>query len=208
MPRIRTVKIKVALKMTPMTILQLIEFSNHVVLSMTGNSNFALPVPSLAAVSNAIASVEAAVADAHRGSATATSDKLAKRKLLQDLMTSLGAYVESVANLDPPNAITIIRSAGMEVKQALPPKPNGFRLKLTGKPGEVLLMTTRVRSSAYKWEYTTTPDVDSSWLVYVENMNREILLKGLQSGLRYYFRVAVIQDKAGPWSQVISTIVL
>jgi hypothetical protein len=207
MPKQRTPKVKVALKMTPMSFLQLLDFSNHVVKCMTGNGYFLNPTPSLATISSNVSNLAVLVAVAYHSPPTGTADRYAKRKILQDSMTALGAYVESVANLDPPNAVTIITSAGMEVKQALPVKPSGFRLKLTGVPGEVLLMTTRVRSAAYKWAYTTTPDDAASWIC-IENVNREILLKGLKSGQVYCFRVSVIQHRAGPWSQVIKTMVL
>jgi len=208
MPKQAILKMKVALKMSPMTILQLIDFSKHVINCMTSNAYFPSPSPSLASISAHIYNLEAAVAASHHGPPTATANKLAKRVLLHEAMTVLGAYVERIANQDPPNAVTIITSAGMEVKRALPAKPSGFRLKLTGVPGEVLLMTDRVRSAGYKWEYTTTPDVQESWQVYLENVNREVLVKGLTSATRYYFRVAVIGHRIGPWSQVINTVVL
>jgi hypothetical protein len=208
MPKQAILKVKVALKMSPMTDLQLIDFSKHVVDSMTANPHFPAPFPSLADLTTLILDFESAFAVAYNGPPTTTAHKLVKRQLLHGAMTLIGAYVEGIANLDPPNALKIVFSAGMEVRSALPPKASGFRLKLTGNPGEVVLMTDRVRSAAYKWEYTTTPDDPASWLVYLENMKREVLLKGLNSATRYYFRVAVILHGSGPWSRVIDTVIL
>jgi hypothetical protein len=200
-------KVKVSLKMSKMTFLQLTDFSNHVLASMTGNPHFAAPSPALTAISSDIAGLQAAIVAAKPSTPTATADKHAKRKVLYDAMTHLGAYVEGIANLDPPNAITIITSAGMEVKSPGKPRPAGFRLQLTGKPGEVKLLTTHVAASAYKWQYTTTPADNASWITS-ETSIAKLLLSGLTSAAHYYFRVAVIGHTTGAWSNVISTVVL
>ncbi len=207
MPKHRIKKAKVVLKLSELTFLQMIDFSKHVISSMSGNAYFPAPLPALNTISTNIANLDAAVMLANTRTPSATADKHAKRKLLHDSMTSLGFYVEAIANQDPANALTIITSAGMTPKKDLPPKPSGFRLVLTGVPGEVKLLTDWVRLAGYKWEYTTTPEDETSW-IETDSMKRELLLSGLTTGLRYYFRVAVILHTCGPYSQVINTIVL
>lgn len=193
--------------MSKMTFLQLVDYSNHVVTSMTGNVHFASPSPSLAAVGASITSLQAAIIASKPSTPTATADKHAKRKALVDLMTHLGAYVEGIANMDPPNAITIITSAGMEVKAPGKPRAAGFRLQLTGKPGEVRLLTGSVSGAAYKWQYTSTPADNLSWITQETSITK-LLITGLSSGTRYSFRVAVIGHTTGAWSTVLNTVVL
>ncbi len=199
--------VKVALKMSKMTFLQLADFAKHVVGSMTGNANFTAPLPTMATMNANIASLEAAIAASKPSTPTKTADKHAKKKVLYDAMNQLGAYVAGVANLDPPNAITIITSAGMVEKAAPKPKASGFRLLLSKTPGEVTLYTASVKNAAYKWQYTTTPAVDASWIT-VEGKLSKYLITGLTSGSRYYFRVAVITHTTGPWSNQISSMIL
>jgi hypothetical protein len=206
MSTLKVKKVKTSLKLSKMTFLQLVDFAKHVVASMTGNAHFVAPLPLLATISTAIASLEAAIVASKPSTPTATADKHAKRKVLYDAMTHLGAYVEGIANMDPPNAVTIVTSAGMEVKLPGKPRPAGFRLQLTGKPGEVRLLTTSVKAAAYKWQYTPTPTDINSW-VTVESSLAKLLLTGLTSVTRYYFRVAVIGHTTGAWSTVINAVI-
>ena len=164
----------------------------------------ASPSPTLATLNANIASLEAAIVASKPSTPTATADKHAKKKVLYDAMNTMGAYVAGVANLDPPNAVTIITSAGMVERAAVKPKASGFRLLLSSTPGNVTLYTTSVKNAAYKWQYTTTPAVDASW-VTVEGTQAKYLITGLASGSRYYFRVAVITHITGPWSNLITT---
>jgi hypothetical protein len=199
--------VKVALKMSKMTFLQLADFASHVVSSMTANAHFTAPLPTMATMNANIASLTAAIAAAKPTTPAATADKHAKKKVLYDAMNQLGAYVAGVANLDPPNAATIIASAGMVEKAAAKPKASGFRLVLSTTPGDVTLYTTSVKNAAYKWQYTLTPAVDASWIT-VEGTLAKYLITGLTSASRYYFRVAVITHITGPWSNQITTVML
>lgn len=189
-----------------MTTLQMASFSKQVVADMTGNAHFPSPSPALSVIDANTLALDTAIAVVKRGIPATTADMHAKRKVLHDLLKSLGVYVEVVANQDPPNALTIAKSSGMGIKLDPKPRPAGFRLQPTNVPGQVKLFTTSVPRGAYKWEYTTTPAVDASW-VSVENNAAKILITGLTSASRYYFRVAVATKSLGPWSDVINTVI-
>jgi hypothetical protein len=199
-------KVIIALRMDRMTPLQLVDFSKQIVTAMTGNAYFASPSPTLASINSNIVSLEAAIAVTKRGIQATTADMHAKKKILHDALKNLGAYVEGIANLDPPNAITIARSAEMGIKNDPKPRPSGFRLQLTGIPGQVRLYTTSIKSGSYRWEYTLTPTDNASW-ISVENNLAKILITGLTSGQRYYFRAAAVERTLGPWSTIINTVV-
>jgi hypothetical protein len=199
-------KVTVAMRMGKLTILQLIYFAKHVIASMTNNPHFSSPSPSLASMSTNIQNLEAAVAAAKYGPPTATEDMHAKKKVLYDAMKQMGAYVEGIANLDPPNAAAIATSAGVGLKNDPKPRASGFRLTLTGVPGQVKLYALSVKAASYKWEYTLTPADASSWISLDTNVAK-LLITGLTSGQRYSFRVAAVLKTLQPWSQVISTLV-
>ena len=196
-----------ALGLSRMTYLQLIDFGNQVVLKMTGNVHFPAPNPTLAAIQTAITGLDTLVTAPRPHSTSQTADKTAKRKVLHDLLTTLAAYVAGIANLDPPNAVTIAESSGM--KTAIPKKApqNGFRVLPNKIQGQAKLATTKIRNAAYHWQYTLTPADDASWKSY-DGMEARVTFTGLVSGLKYYFRVAVIQKGVGPYSVVLSYVVL
>jgi len=194
------------MRMGRLTVLLLIDFAKHVVASMTNNQYFTTPAPSLASITTAVQNLEAAVAAAKHGPPAATEDVHTKKKVLYDTLKNLGAYVEGVANLDPPNAATIAKSAGVGLKNDPKPRATGFRLTLPGAPGQVKLYTSSVKAASYKWEYTLTPADATSWISLDTNVSK-LLVINLTSGQRYYFRVANVLKTLQPWSQVISTLV-
>jgi hypothetical protein len=200
-------KVRVALKLHQKTDLQLIDFCNHILQTMTGNINFPSPQPTLAAMTTATNALDAAVKIPKPHTPTQTADIQVKRKLLRDLMTSTGAYVEGVANLDPVNALTILKSSGMTPHADPKPKLNGFRFLPNAIPGQVKLATDRTNGAMYKWQYTLTPADETSWKTQESNVTKTVIPL-LISGARYSFRVAVVLKVAGPWSNVISIIVM
>jgi hypothetical protein len=200
-------RVRMSMHLCEMTYLELIDFSNQVVLHMTGNIHFPSPAPTLAAIQAAITDLDNLVTAPKPLSTSQTADKKAKRKLLHDLLTALAAYVAHIANQDPPNAITIAESSGIPV--APPPKvpQNGFRVMANKIPGRAKLATTWVRNAAYHWEYTLTPADPASWKSY-QGLYAKTTFTGLTSGLKYYFRVALIRKGIGPFSIVLSYVVL
>ena len=89
MTRLKVKKVKVALNMSSMTLLELIDFSKKVLSAMTGNAYFSLPFPALNIIHANISDLESVLSSSLYGP-TATEFKLAKRKVLQNSMTQLG----------------------------------------------------------------------------------------------------------------------
>jgi hypothetical protein len=201
-------KVKVALKLDEKTTLQLIDFCYSVHQSMLGNTYFPAPNPTLTDISTALTALEISVNAPKPHKPDQTADILAKRGVLENLMTWLGAYVEGVVNLDPVNSVTILQSTGIERKKDPKARLNGFRLIEEFVPGQVKLATDMVKGAGYKWQYSLSQNEEGNWSSVVGNLTR-IVIPDLLRGQRYFFRVAVIQKYgAGPWSYVISTIVL
>ena len=198
----------VVLGLTRLPIPQEIELSRFVVTSMTGNANFTTPSPTLATITANANALETAYVAAQGGGKDEHAVMYAKKLLLELSLKALAGYVESIANANPVNAESIILSAGMQVKKRPSPRANGFRLSLTGKPGEVLLKTDFDDRATFTWQTTFTPLAEDSWQTIHVGTQAKYLATGLTRGMLYFFRVAKV-DKDGqqPWSGVAYTYV-
>lgn len=203
---VKVKKVKTSLKLAKKTVLQLIDYARHVVGLMTGNSHFTTPAPALATVGTDATNLENAQALVKHGTPALTADRNAKRVILHNELVNLAAYVEGIANMDPVNALTIAKSSGFDLKADPTPRQNGFRLKALTTAGQVELKTNSVPRSSYIWQYTATPNDEASWKAQQGNLAK-MIITGLISGQRVYFRVAVVGKTQGPWSNVLSTIV-
>jgi hypothetical protein len=124
-------------------------------------------------------------------------------------LTSLSFYVESTANGNLQTAETVALSSGMEVKQRGVRTAHDFEVSTNGDPGEVNLSTKFVNRATFIWQMTTTsPDSDTTiWETIGQGTRSKFLKTGLNSGTRYYFRVAVVDKNGqGPWSNVLNII--
>jgi hypothetical protein len=187
-------------------VLQLIDYARHVVGLMTGNSHFTTPTPALTTVSADATNLETAQSLVKHGTPALTADRNTKKVILHDALSQLASYVEGIANADPMNALTIAKSSGFDLKADPTPRQNGFRIKALTVAGQVELRTTAVPRSSYIWQYTATPNDDASWKTQQGNIAK-MIITGLISGQRIYFRVAVVGKTQGPWSNLLSVII-
>ena len=98
-----------------------IEYSRNIVISMTGNSNFTTPNPSLALVTTAANNTETASIAAIDGGKRKTAAMHQKEAILDNLLSQLGNYVEATANAAAAaggDAQAVILSSGMDFKRA------------------------------------------------------------------------------------------
>lgn len=197
-------KVVAVLGISNYSIPQKVEFARVVVASMTGNANFPVPSPTLATITANATALETAYVAAQTGGHDEHALMYAKEFLLELSLKAIMGYVEPIANANLVNAEAIVLSSGLRVKRNPTPKPNGFRLALTGNPGEVLLRTDFDSRATFKWEKSLTPYVEESWEELHNGTRAKFLVTGLARGTLYYFRVAKV-DKDGqhPWSTVL-----
>jgi hypothetical protein len=132
----------------------------------------------------------------------------AKEVILDLSLKSLGAYVEGIANASPLTAMAIILSAGMEVKAKGGQTAIDFAVQPKGQ-GTAKIMCKASPRAAYEFHMSTDPTNAATWQRISSSTRGRIVKDGLVSGLRYYFRAAVINKNGqGPWSEVKSTIIL
>jgi len=97
----------------PETVPSLLTYAEQIVLVMTGNASFPTPMPTLAAVSQAVTdlqSAEAAALSRAKGAVPARNDK---RSTLVRLLQLLKTYVQNIADGNAETAPTVITSAGL-----------------------------------------------------------------------------------------------
>jgi hypothetical protein len=203
-------KAKVKLNLRQLSVEEKIVFSKQVITSMTANANFATPIPALAAVTTAITAADAANADlkvARKATVTKASildDKLAD---LDSIINQLAAYVENTAKGDD----TKIKSAGMGVKShgtpaGLPSAPENL-LSAAAIQNEVELNWDKVFGArSYVVQITQDVSGSSSWTIAVVVTKAKASIKNLDSGKKYWFKVAAVGAAGqGPWSDPATT---
>lgn len=197
---------KIALGLARLTLNEKLALGRYIVIEMTGNTNFAKPIPTLVEITAAIDAVEAAQSAAINGGKEATVMLHNKIKTLDDLLTRVGQYVEYTSNGDE----TKILSAGIRVK-AKPtpvgpmPKPNGFKIDSTDRSGELECRIDSITGAkSFVFQVNTLPDNEDSWKNGAISPKPKAVISGLTSGTKYFVRVAAIGAAGqGPWSDVI-----
>ena len=201
--------VKVALNTSKLSISKKIERGRFIVASMTGNSNFPLPNPTLASVTTSINVLEAAQIAAMGGGTEDTANMHNKESLLDLSLKLLAFYVESIASANPVTAEAVILSSGINVKTKSSHAAKEFNVSVTGKPGEIKLVTKFVNRATFFWQMCTDPSNELGWKIIAQGTKSKILISDLISTTRYYFRVSVItKDGQGPWSNVINIVSL
>jgi hypothetical protein len=199
----KKMKAKVNLGLSKMSILVKIGNARHHVTSMTGNQNFTTPLPSLASITAAANALETAFNNAQGGNSTLTSLMHDKEAVLDNLLSQLANYVEIVAN----GVDTIILSAGMKVKGKRGVMTSKYFARLSDHPGEIILRAPADTSkrASYLWELSTDRN---NWALAGVSTKTTFTVRNLNSGTRYFFRVAAVNKLGqGAFSDPISIVV-
>ncbi len=171
---------------------------------MTGNANFATPVPALTAVTAAISALDTAHTTAKGGGTDDTANMHVKELIFDLILKQLAAYVEATANANPIAADAIILSAGMEVKQQAIRGAQDLCVSRTKTPGEVRLAVKSAPRCTFTWQMSTDPSQEEGWSTIATSTRAVFIQSGLTPGVKYYFRVNKIdKDGMGPWSSVL-----
>lgn len=213
------IRIKIRLGLAMLTIAARIELARHIVKSMTGNANFANPVPALASVTDAANALEVAQQLALNNGKLESILLKQRRVEFDTLLSLLAHYVEGIAMNNADASIVI--GAGMELR-----RPSRLRALMVNiiiaksiVRQEILLRTGRLKGArSYVWEIyflpnsaadAPGPQKESDWMLLTINGKVNYKLTGLISGTRYWFRMYVVTNAGkGEYSQVISQICL
>jgi hypothetical protein len=205
----KLIKWTVALGISKADVLTVISRSTHFTDNMQGNPSFPTPLPDLATIKAQTDLVRSKHEKSLNRTMGTAPEMRAELEKLRVLLKLLGAYVENIARSDGENAVSIILSAGMDVKK-LPPRPNRtFQVKAAPGAGRLKLSTSAVKNAVYHYQQTNTPNNEDSWKTACINNKVKCIVDGYLGGIRYYFRVAVItKGVQGNWSSVVSMILV
>ena len=107
----------------PRRVAALISYAQGIVKGATNNPNLPQPVPSVAALTQALTDLQNAETAALARTKGAVAARNEKRTTLISLLTQLRGYVQVQADANPETGASIIESVGMAVKKA----PNRLR---------------------------------------------------------------------------------
>lgn len=188
---------RVRLNLRNLSVPDKIAKGRQIVAALTNNASFANPNPPLAEVTASIDDLEkafAAVQTARSDVATRVGAQDTTEERMDQLLTQLAGYVESVAGKNE----TLITSAGMETKAArsaptIPSPPQALSATTGHHEGQIELSWKPVPNArSYAIEASNDPATPTSWTQAAISTSSSKIIKNLTSGKRYWFRVAAV----------------
>jgi|ERR1051326_4966455 len=204
---------RIRLNLKSLSINDKIAKGRQIVTAMTNNTNFPNPTPPLTEVTSAVDELTQAFALVQSAKSEVTTrvatQNNAETKLDQTL-TKLAGYVESVAGRDD----TLITSVGMETKASrsaatLPSVPQALGANAGEHEGEINLFWKSVLNArSYVIEFSLDPAAASSWTHVGIATSASKVVTNLTSGKRYWFRIAAVSagGQSG-WSEHATKVV-
>lgn len=196
------------LKLNGLAAAKVIKIVNAIVTKMTGNVNFTTPNPTLPSITTQVGVVSTALSNATNKPTRAVL--AVQLRLLMLMMTTLRAYVQTVANVNAETAEAVVLSSGMDVKKITPRQKRIFNVVNTLISGTVKAGCPKVKGGrAYAFQYTSTPEDPKSMISAGILPAAECTVEDLVSGTEYTFYYASI-TKTGQsdWSDGISIVVM
>lgn len=192
-----------ALKL-PKAVPALVSYAQGIVTGMTSNPHFPSPVPTLAALSQAISDLQAAETAALTRVKGAVAKRNELRTTLISLLQQLRGYVQVTADANPENGASIIESAGLVIKKTPSRAPRTFSAKPGTVSGEVKVFAPSAgHRSSFEWEYSV--DGGTTWLAMPPTIQAKTSITGLKPGSSVMFKYrSVTKTGASDWSQSIT----
>lgn len=188
---------RIRLNLKKLSITDKIAKGQQIVTAMTNNSSFPNPNPPLPDMTSALeglAQAFAAVQSARSDVTTKVASQDNAESKVDQMLTQLASYVESVAGKDD----ALITSIGIETKASrsaptLPSIPQALTANAGEHDGEINLAWKAVPNArSYAIEATQDPATASSWIHIGIATSASRVIQNLTSGKRYWFRVAAV----------------
>jgi hypothetical protein len=204
-----TMKARVCLGLTKLSVPEKIERGHHVVESMNSEPIFKNCIPPLAEVTALLAELETAYRNSLGGGHEQTALLHEKADAVDIALSQLANFVEIVAK----GKEAVILSAGMETRSKAARPQVQFSVTHGKKEGEAVLKTPAMRNGAYVWQKRAdqagTGAAAEVWEQVAITTLASLTLSGLTAGAKYQFRVAYVTAKGqGPWSDPVNLIAL
>ena len=198
---------KIKLNLSALTVPEKIAKARQIVTKMTGNAHFPTPTPNLVSVSDVADLAENANGQAQDARQTAKQKTSALNQAedrLDKLLNQIAGYVESIAGGDEQT----ILSAGMDVRAVAvattdpPGQPQALTPTVGDRDGEIdLSWDTVTGAKSYVIDRSGDPATSTSWSHGGVSTKSNFTAEGLNSGARYWFRVAAVNNNGqSGWS--------
>ena len=177
---------------------ELVNYAQKIVQKMTDNPNFTAPQPDLATIQNAINIYMAALIKSKDGTKEDTANKNATRRVLENLLNSLGGHVNQVSATD----LVKLDSSGFNISKT--PTVIGildaptFDVHYGKNPGEMIVEIGIVpHASEYLVLFTPLPAPadDAEWYTKLFSKTNGTI-SNLTSGIKYKFKVTATSAEA------------
>ena len=191
---------KIRLNFNRLPIQEKVARAQQIVTALTGNVSFTTPTPALANITTAATELAAAEAEAQSTRQSAkekTTARNQKEDSLDQLITQVAAYVESVAG----NNEQMILSAGLDPRaqpvapSAPPDQPQALTPTAGDHDGEIDLSWEPIAGAkSYVIQQSPDPVTPTTWAHADVSTKSSYTASGLQSGTRYWYRVAAVNN--------------
>jgi len=197
---------KVSLKLDKKDVGEIMLLGKNVAKGMDGNAKFPSPPVVPAELDAASDELAEAMQEVERTrSIQAYTDQAVKLGKVSKMLRDMASYVDSVASGD----VEVIRSANMPVsktreKQPAPGQARDVVADFTGIPGSIVLRWSRPHyARLFRVYMTETPDNNASWMLIDTITVRKLMVQGLASGKRFYFKIVSVGTAGvGPDSEI------
>ena len=191
----------------PPKIADLIALGHTVVTKLTNNPLLPTPSPTIAAITAALADLQAAQTSANARTKGAATVRNEKRTVFVALLQQLRGYVQTAADATPENGASIIESSGLSVRKTPTRAARVFDAKQGPLSGtaKVTAVAAGPRSS-YEWQYSN--DGAKTWVNAPTTIQAKTVILGLAVGTTVQFRYRpVTKTGEGDWSQPVALLV-
>jgi len=174
--------------------------AKQIVAALTGNPNFSNPNPPLADITAVIMKTETKLSERDAAQQLAKTNTTTLNRFVDELdgvISQIGGYVDSVAGGDEAKILSTgfdTRAAPTATSQPLPP-PSALDTTIGDRDGELdASWDTVAGAKSYVIETSEDPPTPTSWKHFGVSTKSRFTIKGLQSGKRYWIRVAAINS--------------
>lgn len=170
--------------------------AQSIVHSLTGNENFPLTDPSLAAFTLVKDNYITARENVVNGGRIEVAIKNQAKQTLLDQMFLLATNIESLAKGDRVKLLTSSFDL-IKMPEPTPPITGPLSIFLADgvNVGEIKVTVSVIKGvSSHTFQYTADPQSDNNW-VSKSSTTRQVVFGGLPSGTKLYFRAIAIAKK-------------
>jgi hypothetical protein len=178
---------------------ELVTETESIETKMMGNSSYATPSPAISVITAQRIKFQDALALAHNGTPTQTSDKNDQRKILEGMLQEEGAYVQLTSGGDETKILSSgYHTAASKARIGVFGVVENFSVVTQVASNKVMVSCkTMPKATFYEILYTPSPATAASVWVTVTSTTHSAEIDGLASFVPYVFKMAACGSAKG-----------